>query len=318
MIFKPACSIIIRAYNEEAHICRLLQGITEQTVRDVQVILVDSGSTDGTVAVAQEFDVEVVQIPPEEFTFGRSLNQGIAQARADLVVMASAHVYPVYPDWLEQLLAPFKDIEVGLSYGKQRGAKKSNFSEQQIFKHWYPDVSSPRQDHPFCNNANAAIRLNFWQEHHYDETLPGLEDLEFGKWVQSQGRAIAYVADAEVIHVHNESQKGILNRYRREGMAFKKIYPQERFGRADLILLFYRNAIDDFKAAAQQGVLVRNIFKILRFRWAQFYGTYGGYRQSGPLTWGLRQAFYYPRASASELKENKRQVEPIQYSKIKD
>ena len=69
------------------------------------------------------------------------------------------------------------------------------------------------------------------------------------------GHAIAYVADAEVIHVHNEDQKGILNRYRREGMAFKKIYPQERFGRADLVRLFYHNAIDDFKAAAQQKVI---------------------------------------------------------------
>ena len=121
MIFKLVCSIIIRAYNEEAHIRRLLQGITEQTVRDVQVILVDSGSTDGTVAVAQEFDVEVVHISPEEFTFGRSLNLGIAQARADLVVMASAHVYPVYPDWLEQLLAPFKDNEVGLILRQTKG-----------------------------------------------------------------------------------------------------------------------------------------------------------------------------------------------------
>jgi len=318
MIFKLVCSIIIRAYNEEAHIRRLLQGITEQTVRDVQVILVDSGSTDGTVAVAQEFDVEVVHISPEEFTFGRSLNLGIAQARADLVVMASAHVYPVYPDWLEQLLAPFKDNEVGLTYGKQRGANNSHFSEQQIFKHWYPEVSSPRQDHPFCNNANAAIRLKLWQEHAYDESLPGLEDLDWGKWLQSHGQTIAYVADAEVIHVHNESPKGILNRYRREGMAFKKIYPQERFGRADLVRLFYHNAIDDFKAAAAQGVFARNIFRILRFRWAQFYGTYSGYRQSGPLTWGLRQAFYYPRVSANEFKEYKRQIEPIQYSKIKD
>lgn len=315
---RPDCSVIIRAYNEAAHIQRLLQGITEQTIKNVQVILVDSGSTDGTVTTAQEFAVEVVHIAPEEFTFGRSLNLGITHAKADLVVIASAHVYPVYPDWLEQLLRPFEDVKVGLSYGKQRGSKNSHFSEQQLFKHWYPDVTSPRQEHPFCNNANAAIRHKLWQEHPYDETLPGLEDLEWGKWVQSNGYEIAYVADAEVIHVHNEDQKGIRNRYRREGMAFKKIYPQERFGRADLVRLFYHNALDDFKAAAQQKVMARNFFRILRFRWAQFYGTYSGYRQSGPLTWGLRQAFYYPRTSIIELKENNRQVEPIQYSKIKN
>jgi glycosyltransferase involved in cell wall biosynthesis len=318
MSAKPACSIIVRAYNEEAHIRRMLTGIAEQTLRNVQVILVDSGSTDGTVAAAEEYHVDVVHIPPQEFTFGRSLNRGIAAAKADLVVMASAHVYPVYPDWLEQLLAPFVDEKVALTYGKQRGTRQSHFSEQRIFVHWYPDISAPRQEHPFCNNANAAIRRSLWQEHPYDESLTGLEDLEWGKWAQSRGFAISYVADAEIIHVHNENPKGTRNRYRREGIAFKRIYPQERFGRADLIRLFYHNALDDLKSAWQQGVFWRNLFPVLRFRWAQFYGTYQGYRQSGPLSWGLRQAFYYPRTLDQLASERERQVEPIQYSKMKD
>ncbi|HPO57683.1 MAG TPA: glycosyltransferase family A protein, partial [Anaerolineaceae bacterium] len=101
---SPACSIVIRAYNEEKHIGRLLDGIMQQTVKDVQIILVDSGSTDATMAIARRYPVEVVTIRPQEFTFGRSLNLGISHARAEVVVMASAHVYPVYPDWLERLL----------------------------------------------------------------------------------------------------------------------------------------------------------------------------------------------------------------------
>ena len=317
MTQSPDCSIIIRAFNEEAHIRRLLQGIREQTVKNVQVILVDSGSTDRTVEITQEYAVEVVHISPEEFTFGHSLNMGISAAKADLVVMASAHVYPVYPDWLDQLLAPFKDDHIGLTYGKQRGTPQSHFSEQQIFKHWYPDTSSLHQEQPFCNNANAAIRRKLWQEHSYDESLPGLEDLEWGKWVQLKGYGIAYVAEAEIIHVHSENPKGIFNRYRREGMAFKRIFPQERFGRADLIRLFYHNAIDDLKAARQLRVFWRNFVQVFRFRWSQFYGTYCGYRQTGPLTWGLRQAFYYPRVLDGDNKGN-RPVEPIQYSKIND
>lgn len=317
MMKKPTCSIIIRAYNEEKHIRRLLQGITEQTLTDIQIILVDSGSTDGTLAATSGYPVEVVNILPEHFTFGRSLNIGFATARSDLVVMASAHVYPVYPDWLEQILSPFNDAKVGLSYGKQRGTERSHFSEQQIFKHWYPDSSDLFQAHPFCNNANAAIRRDLWELHHYDETLPGLEDLEWSNWAQGEGRRIAYVAEAEVIHVHGESQRGIFNRYRREGMAFKRIYPHERFGKIDLLRLFYHNVVDDFKAAKQQKALARNFASIVRFRWSQFSGTYYGYRQSGPLTWALRQAFYYPRAAGKfEGEDGKRDIEPIQYSKI--
>jgi len=155
---KPACSVIIRAYNEEKHIARLLTGIAQQTVKDVQIILVDSGSKDRTVEIARQFPVDIVHIRPEEFTFGRSLNRGIEASQADVVVFASAHVYPVYPDWLEKMIEPFANPQMAVVYGKQRGMATTKFSEHQIFQHWFPDRSQPRQDHPFCNNANAAIR----------------------------------------------------------------------------------------------------------------------------------------------------------------
>jgi glycosyltransferase involved in cell wall biosynthesis len=311
----PTCSIIIRAYNEEAHIGRLLKGILEQTITDLEIILVDSGSTDHTFQIAKRFPVRIVEIKPEEFTFGRALNLGISVARAPLVVMASAHVYPVYPDWLEKLLEPFSSPQTGLTYGKQRGAQGSHFSEQQIFLHWYADTSVARQDHPFCNNANAAIRRSLWRQHPYDETLPGLEDLEWGKWVQEQGFDISYSALAEIIHVHNESLAGIYNRYKREAMAFKRIYPHETFTQRDLVRLFMENVRSDWREARLLNVFSKNWLKIASFRWRQFYGTYQGYRRSGPLTWKLKQAFYYPHAGRHNPKqEHKRDVEPIQYN----
>jgi rhamnosyltransferase len=309
----PVCSIVIRAYNEEQHLGRLLTGIQQQTIQDVQIILVDSGSTDGTLAIAAQFPVEVVHIRPQEFTFGRSLNLGINGSRADTVVFASAHVYPVYPDWLERLLEPLEDERVGLVYGKQRGAQYTQFSEHQIFARWYPDISQPRQSHPFCNNANAAIRLSLWQEHPYDETLPGLEDLAWARWVCEQGSALAYVAEAEVIHVHRETPKGVYNRYRREGMAFKQIYPQEHFRFTDFLRLVSSNIATDMRQAMRSGKLIRNWRSILWFRWMQFWGTYQGFRHSGPLTWQLKQAFYYPNQSLTSVVAAKRDVEPIAY-----
>ena len=61
--FFMNCSIVIRAYNEEKHIGRLLEGIREQTVKDVEIILVDSGSTDRTAAVAESCGAQVLYIP---------------------------------------------------------------------------------------------------------------------------------------------------------------------------------------------------------------------------------------------------------------
>ena len=306
------CSLVIRAYNESQHLGRLLEGIAHQTVKDVEVILVDSGSTDSTVAIAESHGARVVHIRPEEFTFGRSLNFGVREATRKLVVIASAHVYPVYPDWLESLLRPFEDDKVALTYGKQRGPDAAKYSEQQVYHQWYPETSKPNQETAFCNNANAAIRKNLWEKHPYDETLTGLEDLAWGTWVREQGHAIAYVAEAEIIHVHNETPRGVFNRYRREGMAFKQIHPEAHFSLYDLARLTAMNIFSDLYHAARERVLAKNLASIFWFRTMQFHGTRMGYRESGLVTPQLREIFYY--AMERKKKEGeKRNVEPIRY-----
>lgn len=306
------CSIIIRAYNEDKHIGRLFEGIKQQTVKDVDVILVDSGSTDSTVAVAESHGARVVHIPSAEFTFGRSLNYGIKEAKREFVVIVSAHVYPVYPDWLETLLRPFQDDKVALTYGKQRGPDFAKFSEQQIFHQWYSDVSRPKQSTAFCNNANAAIRKSLWEKNNYDEALTGLEDLAWAKWVKEQGHAIAYVAEAEIIHVHNETPQGVFNRYRREAMAFKRIHPESNFNVYDFVRLTATNILSDLWHAARERVLLKNIVSIFWFRFMQFHGTRMGHRETSLVTPQLRETFYYARER--KKKDNKkRDVEPIRY-----
>jgi rhamnosyltransferase len=311
-----SCSIVIRAYNEEKHIGRLLAGLVQQTIDDIEIILVDSGSTDGTLDAASRYPVRVVHISPQEFTFGRSLNLGIEQARHELVVIASAHVYPVYPDWLQRLLVPFSDPQIALTYGKQRGNASTKFSEHQVFARWFPNQPQARQAHPFCNNANAGIRRSLWLEHPYDETLPGLEDLEWGRWAMERGWGIAYVPEAEIIHVHNETPRGVYNRYRRERMAFQRIFPQEHFRFWDFVRLFFSNTLSDLWHAARQKVFLKSFSSIFWFRFMQFWGTYQGYRHSGPLTWQLRQTFYYPHGLRASAGQTPRPVEPIQYNDI--
>ena len=73
---NPVASIIIRAKNEEALIGEVLTAVYEQTVRDIEVILVDSGSTDRTLEIARKFPLKIIEIRPEEFTYGRALNIG--------------------------------------------------------------------------------------------------------------------------------------------------------------------------------------------------------------------------------------------------
>ncbi len=314
----PSPSIVIRAYNEEKHIGKLLSGIMEQTVKEPEIILVDSGSTDATVAIASRFPTKIVHIAPEDFTFGRSLNLGCQAATREFVVVASAHVYPIYPDWLERLLEPFADPAIALSYGKQRGNDSTKFSEHQHFAKMYPDRSVLRQEHPVCNNANAAIRRGLWQERSYDETLPGLEDLEWATWAVDQGYYLAYVAEAEVAHVHEETPRQVYNRYRREAIALKRMRPQEQFGMGQFLRLFFSNVVSDGWHALREGHLVDVWREILWFRLMQFWGTFRGYRHRGPLSSRLQEAFYYPRGLRPPERPPDRDVSPIDYGQELD
>jgi glycosyltransferase involved in cell wall biosynthesis len=307
------CSIVVRAYNEEKHIGRLLDGIRQQSIKDVEIILVDSGSTDGTVPVAESFGARLVRIPSDEFTFGRSLNFGVRAATRELIVIASAHVYPVYPDWLESLLRPFEDEQVALTYGKQRGYEGSQYSEHQIFHQWFPDASKSDQEIAFCNNANAAIRKSLWDKNPYDETLTGLEDLAWAKWAKEQGYKIAYVSDAEIAHIHNETPHGVYNRYRREAMAMRRIYPEANFNLYDFFRSSITNIFSDIWHAAGEGVLLKNLASIFWFRIMQFHGTRMGHRETSLVTPQLRETFYYARERKPK-DGTKRDVEPIRYN----
>ncbi len=315
----PEASIIVRCYNEEQYIRQLLTGILQQSIGDVEIILVDSGSTDTTLSIVSKYPVKIFSIKPEEFSFGRSLNVGCQAARSEFIVIASAHVYPVYNDWLERLLVPFTDPKVALVYGKQRGNSSTKYSEYQIFKKWFPEQSVFRQDHPFCNNANAAIRRELWKQLPYNEKLTGLEDLDWAKRAMEKEYYIAYAAEAEMIHVHNATLLRIYNRYLREGMAHKQIFPEQKFTSWDFVKMLTGNVVADYYYAWRDRKLQGNLLSIPLFRLMQFWGTYRGFIQSGPITDRVKERFYYPnslRRPQIETAKDFREERRIDYTKL--
>lgn len=288
-------SIVIRSYNEEKHIHRLLSGIRDQVTEwDYETILVDSGSTDGTLEIAGGFPVKVVHIRPGDFSFGYSLNRGIEAGTGEFMVFISAHCYPENEYWLQNMIRPFENEEIGLVYGKQRGNTVTRYSEHRIFRKWFPDTSIPVQDIPFCNNANAAIRKSLWENVKYDESVTGLEDLAWAKAIREMGYRVSYNADAGIIHIHNETYRQICNRYRREAIAYRSIFKEETFGFFTFLRLTILNVFSDYSHAVGDGVFFKNVFAIPLFRVNQFWGTYKGYRYKNHISPELRQIFYYP------------------------
>ena len=299
----PSVSIVIRCLNESLHIGRLLDSVLAQTVQDVEIIVVDSGSTDGTLRIVSHYPVNLLSIRPEEFSFGRSLNIGCRAATGEFIAIVSAHVHPQNSHWLENLLSPFDDPDVALVYGKQRGDRTSKYSETQLLATWFPEQSDLRQPGPFCNNANAAIRSELWKRLPYDEELTGLEDMDWAKRARDMGHQVAYVAEAGVVHAHDESAGRIYNRYCREAIALKRVFPEERFSLGDFGRLFLANVLSDYYHAVRDRVLVGNLFGIPAFRLMQSWGAYRGFAQREAITSDLKRTFYYPNSRTNRPPE---------------
>ena len=290
----PTTSIVIRTLNESEHLPALLDSIATQRVQPDELILVDSGSTDSTVAIAEAAGCKVVHIPPGEFTFGRALNWGCDAAKGEVLIFVSAHVYALSSDWLGELVAPFADERVGLSYGGQTGDHRSNFAEIQLLKRWFPEEGTTDQQNPFCNNANCAVRKTLWETTPYDESLPGLEDMAFARDIRAAGHRIAYVPEAKIAHVHEEDIRQTFNRYRREAMAYQTIFGSQNLGLAQSAGLAAESIAKDTKAAVSQGKLT-SIGSAAAFRVAQFAGAWVGHRSDPGETRQIVRRMYYPR-----------------------
>ena len=290
----PSISLVVRAYNEEKHLPKLFERLERQTVQNFEVILVDSGSTDQTAAIARSHGANVVPILKKEFSFGRALNIGCKAANAPIFLIASAHVYPEFDHWLELILKEFKDPAIGLVYGRQRAGETNKFSEGVLLKNWFPDVTERHQDSAFCNNANCAIRKSIWETIPYDEALTGLEDLAWAKAIKTKGWGLTYNHEASIIHIHEETWKQIYNRYFREAIALAKIDPMVRMTMLKALGLFVENTRLDMRAARKDRVLKRHAQEIIVFRFLQFIASWRGLNNQQEINNDLIKRFYYP------------------------
>lgn len=292
-------SIVIRTLNEAEHLPDLLKMIARQRISglDVETVLIDSGSTDGTVQIAQEHGARITTISKAEFSFGRSLNRGCAFSTGDILVFISGHCVPVDDDWLRRLCQPLMDGKVAYSYGRQIGDDDSNFSERCIFARYFPDQSSIPQEGIFCNNANSALLRSAWEKHPFDEELTGLEDMDLAKRLVAQNMKIGYVADAAVFHHHNESWPQIRRRFEREALALRSIMPEVHLSRLDVMRYVITSTIGDWRAARLNGVTSTSRMDMLRYRWNQYLGSFKGNNEHRRLSRKAKERFFYPHVS---------------------
>ncbi|MEW6542397.1 MAG: glycosyltransferase family A protein [Nitrospirota bacterium] len=202
-------SVIVRTKNEQKWIGRCLAAVSRQAGPDFEVIVVDNCSTDATLDLIKRFDVKLVTISDEEFTFGRSLNVGIRAARGEFIAMISGHCVPATDLWLYRLWRNFQlDPAVVGVYGKQEPLPDTNSLDKRDLLTVFGLERRVQEKDYFFHNANSMVRRSTWEQIPFDEEIAGVEDRDWARRVLDQGHKIVYEPYAAVYHHHGINHSG--------------------------------------------------------------------------------------------------------------
>ena len=184
------------------------------------------------MAIAREAGARVIEMAPEEFSFGAALNRGCAAAGGELVVALSAHAFPPDESWLERLLAVFQDPHVACASGVRYGPHGEPFSGRVV-----QDAELARR-HPRWgySNGEGAFRAELWRRRPFREDLPGAEDKEWARHWLEEGRLCVLDAALATHHDHaHDPPCQSFARARREWAGYRMFLELEPFGARALV-----------------------------------------------------------------------------------
>jgi len=274
-------SIVIRTKSEAEHLATVLEAIGWQEHPCREVIVVDSGSTDGTLEIAERFRARIVTIEPQSFTYGYALNVGVAASGSEVVAFLSGHAPPRDGSWLGHLTEPLSDDRVAGCYGRQVPLPGCHPWDRLNLERHFGDRPRVQTDDPFFSNANAAIRRDVWERIPFSEDLPGTEDHAWAAAAQAAGYWIVYEPRAAVKHSHNEGLRQQYRRMARERAGLLAAGLGGRYGAYSLVRCLagsLRAALLDSFALARAGAGPGPILGSPLRRLAQGLGAYEAHR----------------------------------------
>ncbi|MBU4200152.1 MAG: glycosyltransferase [Verrucomicrobia bacterium] len=229
-------SVVIPVLNAAAYLPALLNTLFAQKPAPPRnVVLVDSLSTDDTRTIGRSYN-NVRIVPIARFSHGAARNLGAREAEGDIIVLLTQDALPRDTSWLEALLRPFSDPQVGAVYSRQIPHPDAPPTEHFFLDYHFPPHTSMRRvktgekhlglEDVFFSNVSAAVRRPLLLRYPFDETLIMSEDQQFARDLIEAGYAVVYAPDSVVVHSHRYSLKTAFRRYFDSVYSLTVIFPQ--------------------------------------------------------------------------------------------
>jgi len=217
-------SILIRTKNEQKWLSVVLQKLKQQTYKNFDIIIVDSGSTDNTLNIAKRYTKHILHIKQKNFSYPYALNIGCEYAHATkYLVMLSAHSVPISNTWLQDGIDDFTNDEIVGVYGNVWALPDATTWEKILFNKWIGQLEIKfnrkniiyKQKIGVLGFTNAIIRKDLWDKYHFDESYgAGGEDGQWAGYYLEKGYKIIADSKFAVYHSHNLGIRGLYKQYK--------------------------------------------------------------------------------------------------------
>ncbi len=200
----PLVSIVLRSFNEAWALRDTLSALAAQNYRNWELIVFDSGSTDGSVELIRAARPRhFIQLLPHEYRPGWVLNEGMKLARSDRVIFLNADATPQSADWLEPLVQALDDPQVAAVFGRQIPRPDCAAVFARDYERCFGDRRESAQWDHFFSMVSSGLRRDAWARRGFRETMQYSEDDEYTRWCRAEGYRIVYCPTSVVMHSHN-------------------------------------------------------------------------------------------------------------------
>lgn len=221
----PFVSIIVRSFNEAWALRDTLPAIQAQEFKRWELIVIDSGSTDGSVQLIQQARPRTfIQIKSEDYNPSRVINHGMQLAAAEFGIFLNADATPQNANWLRPLVEALQDPKTAAVFGRQIPRPDC----RAVYAHDYdrcfgPHRESQRWEH-FFSMANSGLRKDIWAQRGFLEKMQYSEDDEYTRWCCQQGYRVTYVPESVAMHSHNYTPQQAYKRSFGEAKALAAVW----------------------------------------------------------------------------------------------
>lgn len=242
---KATVSVLILTKNEGRNISQCLDAVfSQESPVGLEVILIDSGSSDQTVEIASCYPLQLYRIAAESFHHARTRNLAAELAQGEYLVYLAADALPCSPSWLGALLRNFGDNAVGAVYGRhvprpgasieRRGVLDTMYGDTRLVKSAACKTELGYRYYHF-STVNCAIRKDVWERTGFPQHMNVCEDVALGAHILDAGWKIVYEPEAAVYHTHDFSSLRLFRRYFDLGVVYRRLNIWDRRNKAMLL-----------------------------------------------------------------------------------